>query len=322
MEENYVLAKKLVKEKFPNGSAVDELLILGLYGLLSEYSNHKDIVSKAFRDTNIYFEHGSIEKILNRHDIDLQEFKYDERSNSKYTISSAVSNLGTYIYLENGELKLEKDSPFIAASIDRVGITGLLNSFIHEMGHIIKGYNNGYSKKEDNDKVVAFVRTGLHVDGIKFEKKSNEYYNYRIMEVIDEVINTIQTTEAMQEIKALDGTIPDSNVQDFYNRLNKQLMDIDFGYEKSVKVFRPLWERKSFQRLISENLIDGNIASINNYFDKRTYSGAFKELADLLDDIDEVACLGGDFIIEFITNLRIKSIINKYKKNKSYQKKK
>ena len=40
------------------------------------------------------------------------------------------------------------------------------------------------------------------------------------------------------------------------------------------------------------------------------------------DDIDELEYSGGDFIIELITNLKIKKIINKFKKNKSYQKKK
>lgn len=322
MEENYILAKKIVNEKFPDGSGIDGFFILGLYGLLSIYGNHKDIVSKAFLNTDILFEHGTIKEILNRNNIDLQEFKYDERAESSEMATYAVSNLGNYICLEDGQLKLENDKPFIAASIDHVGITRLLNSFIHEMGHIIKGYVNGYSIKEDKDKVFAYVRSGLQVDGIKFEKKSSEYYNYRIMEVLDEVINTVQTTEALQEIKALDGTIPDKDVQDFFNMFNKNLLDEDYGYKKTVKAFRPLWESKSFKKVIEDNIIEGKISRIKNYFDSRTYKGAFTDLGDLLDDLDEVDSIGGDFIIEFVTNMKIRSIISKYKRNKSYQKKK
>lgn len=322
MEENYLLAKQLVNQKFPDGSGIDGFFILGLYGLLSVYSNYRDVVQKAFLDTDILFESGTIKQILERHDIELADFKYDERSDSEHTTTYAVSNIGTFVYLEDGKLKIEKGTPFIAASIDHVGITKLLNSFIHEMGHIIKGYTKGYAKSERNNKVYAFVRTGLHIDGISFSKDDNSYYDYKVGEVIDEVINTIQTTDALQEIKALDGWIPDKEVQDTYNMLNKQILDEDYGYGKSVKAFRPLWESKSFKRLIEDNVIPGNISTIRKYFDRRTFKGAFAQLSDLLDDMDEVECEGGDFIIEFVTNLRIKHIINKYKKNKSNQKKK
>ena len=322
MEENYLLAKRLVKQKFPEGSGIDGFFILGLYGLLSVYKDYQDIVEKVFLDTDILFESGTIKQILDRHDIELADFKYDERSESEHSSTYAVSNLGTFVYLEDGKLKIEKGTPFIAASIDHVGITKLLNSFIHEMGHIIKGYVKGYAKREKNNKVYAFVRTGLHIDGISFNKNDNSYYDYKVGEIIDEVINTVQTTDALQEIKALDGWIPDKEVQETYNMLNKQLLDEDYGYGKSVKAFRPLWECKSFKRLIDENIIPGSISNIRKYFDRRTYKGAFSQLCELLDDIDEVECDGGDFIIELVTNLKIKHIINKYKRNKSYQKKK
>ncbi len=322
MEENYLLAKQLVNQKFPEGSGIDGFFILGLYGLLSIYSDYRDIVEKVFLDTDIWFESGTIKEILDRNDIDLADYKYDERSEKDDSATYAVSSIGTFVCLEDGKIKIEKHTPYIAASLDHVGVTRLLNSFIHEMGHIIKGYTKGYAHSERNNKIYAFVRTGLHIDGISFNKDDNSYYDYKVGEIIDEVINTVQTTEALQEIKALDGWIPDKEVQDMYNMLNKQILDEDYGYNKSVKAFRPLWECKSFKKLIDENVIPGNLSTIRKYFDRRTFKGAFSQLSDLLDDMDEVECDGGDFIIEFVTNLRIKHIINKYKKNKSKQKKK
>ena len=322
MEENYLLAKQLVNQKFPEGSSISGFFILGLYGLLSVYSDHKDIVEKVFLNTDILFENGTIRQILDRNNIELVDLKYDEKSELDHSATYTVSSIGTFVYLEDGKLKIKKDKPFIAASIDNVGITRLLNSFVHEMGHIIKGYNKGYAMSERKDKIYAFVRTGFNIDGISFSKKDNSYYDYKVGEILDEVINTVKTTDALQEIKALDGWIPDKEVQDIYNMLNKQILDEDYGYKKSVKAFRPLWECASFRKLIDDNLIDGNLSTIRKYFDRRTFKGAFSQLSDLLDDMDEVECEGGDFIIEFVTNMRIKHIINKYKKNKSKQKKK
>ena len=322
MEENYMLAKEIVKQKFPRGSGIDEFLIIGLYGLLSKYSNHKDIVKSAFLDTDIYIEHGTLRQIFHKHNIELDSFKYNEERELQGNATYAVSSLGNTICLENGKLKLEKRKPFIVASIDMIGITSLLISFIHEMGHIIKGYNNGYAMKENNNIVFGYIRSGLCIDGISFYKDSNEYYNYNSMEILDEVVNVLQTMEAMQEIKALEGFIPDKNVENFFNLLNKNLFDKNEVYKKSVRAFKPLWESIDFKELIENNIVEGRLKRIKSSFDRRTYKGAFKDLGDLLDDIDESKYSGGDFIFDLISNLRIKRIINKYKKNKPYQKKK
>ena len=74
MEQKYFLAKKLVNQKFPNGSGIDGFLILGLYGLLCVYKNHQNIVSKAFLGTDILYEKGTISEILDRHNIDFAEY--------------------------------------------------------------------------------------------------------------------------------------------------------------------------------------------------------------------------------------------------------
>ena len=322
MEQKYFLAKKLVNQKFPNGSGIDGFLILGLYGLLCVYKNHQNIVSKAFLGTDILYEKGTISEILDRHNIDFAEYKYSEKDESRNHKNYSVSNHGTFIYLEDGKLKIEKCTPFIAASIDHIGITGLLNSFIYEMGHIIKRQINGYSSKMKENKMNACVRSGLCVDTISYNCNGKIYYEYKIREALDEAINTLQTTEAMKKIKALGESISDGDVKNVYNMLNKQLLLEDFGYRKTIKALRPLWENNAFRKLIEDNIIEGKLSTIRRTFDSSTYKGAFNQLANLLDDIDELEYSGGDFIIELITNLKIKKIINKFKKNKSFQKKK
>lgn len=315
MNEKYMFAKNLVRQKYSYMSNIENLLILGIYGLLSVYNNYQKIIKKVFLDTDILFEHGTVNQILDRHHIEFADFKFDEDGISNYSKVHTIYNKGPYVYIEDDNIKVGKEKTFIAISTDNTDMTVLLNSFVHEMGHIIKGYTKNCSLKDKSDKKYAFIRTGLCLDALIYNKLDGEYYNYKIMEALDETINVIQTTEALKEIKKLGNMIPDEDVQLLFNSLNMQLLDKDLKHTKLVSVIKPLWECDSFRKLIEENIVEGRLLYIKKYFDKNTYCGAFNKLSNLLDDILEVEYNGGDLIIEFVSIIKIRRIINIFKKN-------
>lgn len=309
--ENYILAKKIIDKKYKN-SEYYPLLVLSLYGLLNKYNKNKDIVISIFRKTKIIIEEGPIKDIIGRHNITAIDLDDDENEETGFL---GVSNQGYNFYVdENNNILFDTVSPFIICD-KRRGNNKLLNIFIHEMSHLIKGYKNNHTTIEDDKKIFYSIRSGLNYYVCEFNKQNDELTEEIYNQALDEAINTIQTTEVMQDIKSLDGIIPDKRIQDFIDTLDKDTMNKDYGYEILVPIVRKLWKIKSFKKLIEDNVVEGNIKRINKEINELLGEDSYENIGITLDNIYNLDGCSGyeeklqeeiDYINEVINNYKEK----------------
>ena len=155
MLENYVLARKLVTDKY--GAKCDNycILVLGLFALLCKYENNKDIVIDVFNKTQIIIENDTLRNISKKHDIIMLDFdeEEDELENSA-CISTGISSNGETFDIVDNKVFAEKTDPYIICSLFNICIEQVLNTFIHEMNHLIKSQIDSHSISCSNNKIT------------------------------------------------------------------------------------------------------------------------------------------------------------------------
>ncbi len=295
--DNYLLAKKIVEEKYSKNYKHYPLLVLSVYGLLSKFD--KNIVRDVFKKTTVYIEKGPISEIIKRHK--LMNLNYDDSYDD--TEIHGISNQGyNYIYDEDGKIIEDEKKPFIICARRR-NITKLLIIFTHEMAHLIKNYINDKTTREDDTYITIITRSGVNYYTCKYNKKTTDLESFSNNEILDENINTIQTTEMMEEIKALDGIVPDEEIIRLLCRLDKDFMSEDYGYDETTKYVRILWNNKHFKEIIEKNIVEGNVKEIIRDFDNILGKGSFKKLSKLLDIIDSLNGESCDLYIKELIQL-------------------
>ena len=287
MKGLYLLAKMVVEKKFPNDPHLRPFYISALYGLLCKYRNYAELVCDLFLKTDIFMDNKPVSEILKDHNIDI-EFEDEDTENER---TYAVSNQGhLFIYDEKTDSILyEKDKPFIVCSTMDVSITHLLNTFCHEMNHIIKGEINGYKLHRMNKDYEYYMRTGLAHYVYKYDDKEDSLTEYQQFSNIDEAVNCIQTTEIMKEILNLRNFVDDHEMKCFFELLDEDEMIEDHGYDDIVKNVRKLWENYNFRRAIEEGLIDGDIDHVIRKYNKLIDDDeGFWKLNDIIDALNSI----------------------------------
>lgn len=293
MEELYFLAFNTVIKKYSYNDELFSFYVVGLYALLCKYKKYSDIVVDSFLKTDIYFEHDSVMNILKKYHKspdNIDEIKKEEGMFESF----AVSSLGhEFIFDKNSNKVIHIfNRPYIAANINKITKEKLLNSFCHEFGHIIKGQINGFSVSNNGSNEVEFYfRTGLAFDFYYLEDGDICYS--RQSGILDEVINVLQTTEALQEVRSLKEFVNDPKILNFISSLNIEDLEKDIGYEKVVGFFKELWNNSRFRDTVSEDVIIGSSYTEEDFslldddtFDKLSY------LLDVyfdnfMDDVDD-----------------------------------
>ena len=314
MEENYILACKTVLNKFSKDNEYYSLFVLSLYGLFSKYPNYKDIIIDIFNNVDIYINNKTVDKIIKKNKLN-SSFTGDNRKNRNFT--SAISSNKYSFYIEDGKrIGVEEDNAYIVCSTKLCNPTELLNVFIHEMNHLIKSYKNFYKLISTEDYFGYCSRNGISTCYYYYYPLEDKLVEIEYYNILDENINTIQTTEIMEEIIALDGIVPDKKIQSFIDSLDKDLFSTDFGYDATTYLVRPLWDNSNFKNLVESNIVEGNIEEIINSFDNVLGNDSFLDLADSLDDIDELdACRKNKKKIKLLKK-HVKDIVWKYNKQK------
>lgn len=322
MEENYKLAFETVSKRFERDDKLFYFYVTALYGLLSRYSDYKDIVIKVFNKCSFYLESGSMDDIFKRHNINNSEYDDDYIADSECNTTFGVSNQGHEFYIdENGNVSHRITDPFIACPIDNMPVERLLNTFCHEMGHLIKGEINGYEIDEDDDNISYYIRTGLAYFCYEYDKKTDELSSWSNFSMLDEAINTIQTTEVMREILSLKDISVDDGLSNFVNSLDEETLLQDMGYEEILGVVKILWNNSIFRELVNENIVTNGAEEIATLFDKVVGEDMLAEFDALINDafsitdqdeidydkIDELLKKAGDIAKKF--NLKAKTMI-------------
>lgn len=284
VEGLYLFAKNMVDLKYPNGHKYREFFIAGIYGLLCKYNKHEKLIWTIFMLTDNYIDDKSLREIIDENNLEL-----DLNSDDDDAISSSIN---AFITDQDNNLCHVLEKPIVVCSNtgnNKGNIMLLLNSWCHEMGHLIKSTYNGYTiKKPYHYMSEGKLRSGLSFSTFIFNKHNHKMFVSSDYMFTDEAINTIQTTEVMDYIISLYDIVPDSDVEEFLSEL-VQYENNDYGYDIITKEVRKLWEIDKFKKLIEDNIVDGNIETIINEFnstigDKK----AFLKLDLLLDHIYNV----------------------------------
>lgn len=285
LEENYKLAFQTVSKRFDKSDKLFYFYVTALYGLFCRYCDYKDIIVNLFNKCLFYIESGNLDEIFKRHNINNSEFDDDFISDSLCNTTYGVSNQGHEFYINgDGEVAHQVGKPFIACSLDNTSLEGLLNTFCHEMGHLIKGEVNGYDIEEDNDTISYFIRTGLAYFCYSYDKKKDELTSWSNFAMLDEAINTIQTTEVMREILSLKDISIDEGLSSFVNSLDSDELLLDRGYEEILGIVKILWNNSIFRELVNKHIVEDGIEELVQLFDSVVGE----------DKLDEIDCLIGD----------------------------
>ena len=93
MEENYLLAKSVVDEKFNKDNEYYYMFICALFGFFMKYPDHKELIINSFKDTNIIIEDISVLEMLNEqlnHNNDIYKKIVVEKENGSLEIYNNV----------------------------------------------------------------------------------------------------------------------------------------------------------------------------------------------------------------------------------------
>ena len=322
MTNNYSLAKKIVLNKYNKDNPYYPLFVVGLYALLNKYPDEHLIITEIFNTTNIHIEKDTVQNTIKKYNYKVVDLESLEISETETTYGVSSYNYSFHI-TEDNHIKEENHEPFLICNAKDTSPTVLLNVFIHEMNHLIKGYYKPYKIIEKENEIGYYIRSGINYYWLRYFTETDILYEYDFYSTLDEIINTLQTTEMMKFLKQEKDYIPDNNIYYYLDNLNPREMEKDFGYEVGTELIRPLWEDEVFKELIEDNLINGDINKIIRTFDRITSEGSFVKLADTIDDIDELDALRDTGIKYSKKVYRVQRIINRFskkEKNKTLKK--
>lgn len=323
MENAYFLAIKTVNKKINKNDELYPLYVVGLYSLLRKYSGFEEVVTNSFLNTDIYFEKGPILDIVIRHNFDSKKIE-ELRERQKTFDVYALSDLGRDFYYDkdNEELKFINSRPYIVSDTNRFSYEELLNSFCHELSHIIKSKIRGFKildNDDENEDVEFFYRSGISYD-MYFTKNKN-MYNIKKFIMLDELINVLHTTEALMEIEELKTISIDEDISKFISKLNHNKLSTDSGYDDCIHLFRKLWNNELFRSTALDSSLTGSDALYRTFL--VLGDNVYNTLGNLFDKYYDLILNNGDKAQIKNIEHQILDIINRYNaKYKNYVKKK
>lgn len=309
---NKLLGKaiSIVDTRYDSSNPIYGILVLGCFGLLSKYAKqYLPLVEELFESTNIQISSNkSLSELLRENGVSNEFCKQIDGECAK-AISFSKDRL---VVTKNNEvIHIIGNQGIYCTGEDS---NNLLDSFIHEANHLMKGAINCYSEVV-GDTSSFLIRSGLYVYG--HEMCDGVMYPIDINSAFDEAINTLETADMMAQLKYIDkGQLP-SQVLKFFNTLDLDNININ-GYEELIPVCMPLWGIDDFREIITDNIILGNIGKIEEAFDEVTFDGCFAKYSEALDIIayspDKEQCNKTRRFCELVNTM--------YDKRTSFQKKK
>ena len=162
-------------------------------------------------------------------------------------------------------------------------LVDLIDNLVHEFNHAVNSYKNEIKVT----KKYIYLRTGLtyriyQKEDLKFIKKASSY-------LLEEIINTKQTEDVINIIKAFDDTNPEiSNTIRAINQETSHKYNSNSYYLESY-VCKQILENRTFINTLANLRINGEIYDINKWFDDITgEEGSYKKLISLLQKIYEL----------------------------------
>lgn len=311
MDIKLLFAEQIVENKFSKEDNNYGLLVLSCYGLLTKFEDYYDIIKEIFNTCEFYIENKSIIDLLKEKDIDSKSL-FPEIAEIYYTHGLTVN--GKHASIIDGKDFNPKNHQIFCSTM--YGENDTLNTLVHELAHLVKSSINSSFIKLDES---IILRNGINLT--EYKSINQEKYVIDTFSSLDEVINTLQTTDMLQEIKKLNKNHMNPVVQKTFNQLDLETLDYISGYEIGATLLFLLWNNEHFKENIEENIVIGNIDNIVSDFDNivgetNTFYN-FSESFDIIDtsDDNEIISNRANYIITISQLYDIKS-----KKCKGYKK--
>lgn len=287
MKKYIKIANEIIDKRFNKDDENYGLLVLGCYGLLTKFGDtYAPIIEKLFLDTNFFIANKNLMELFEEANLDPLEYGFTEDWNKNKNYLIAISIPGNYLYFEpDGTVGYVSDGTYVLCSTAGHGKkkeNRLLNSFIHEMAHLVKGSVNAVIKEKSNNYAI---RSGLNV--LESYVKDNQVVTISRNVSLDEVINTLQVVDMLEEIKRLDKSELSLEVSNYFDKLDLETLDTSLGYDFAVRLVEPLWANTRFKTNIEDNVVEGNIWEIEENFNQVIGSSFFETFSKYLDEIDE-----------------------------------
>lgn len=275
-------AESIISRRFDKSDENYGLLVMGCFALLSKFGDeYLPIVEKVMLETDFHIGNKPLSELLNEGGISAEDaFRGEEFYDTEITVT-AISSPGIDLWVEDGKIMMEKETPAIFCTTIDGDATTILNAFVHEVAHLIKStVNVVYSDSPKH----FLVRNGLNIFGLSFERNSPLEPNDNSM--LDEVINVLQTADMMRAVKELNGSPMSDEVLRFYRELDLDRIDLLYGYDELTSLVLPLWSNDYFRSSIENNIVIGRIDRIRNDFDSIMGANSFHYYSTYLDYID------------------------------------
>lgn len=293
MKDRLLLAEQIVSSRFKKDNIYYGMYVLSCYGLLTKYEDYSDIIKKLFETCEFYITNKQLKEL----NYDIYEFDVNDDNGEIL----GFSDIGKDCYIDNDELIIYNyTNPKFFCSTKN-GPNETINTVIHELSHLIKSSIKTFYK--ENNSIIQ--RCGLY----KIEE-TEENYIFSFNSSLDEVINVLQVSDILKEIKKLSIDNLNEETKKFFNKLDLEDLEKLIGYETGVMLIEPLWKNNSFKNLIEDNIVIGNIDKIEDEFNKTIginngfsyFSSSFDMIMDSENSEDE--------ILEHV--MHIESIVNLY----------
>ena len=173
----------------------------------------------------------------------------------------------------NNEIKTTKC--MVIQNYNKIGLVDLLDNLVHEFNHAINSYLNEVRETSN----YIYLRTGLtyriYDKDLKFIKKDPSY-------ILEEIINTKQTSDIINIIKDFDST---NNTIYALNAETSNKYNSNSYYLQSY-VCREILNNRTFYNTLEKLRLTGEIYDIAPWFDDISgKKGTYKELINSLNEI-------------------------------------
>ena len=168
----------------------------------------------------------------------------------------------------------------VIQNYEKISLVDLLDNLVHEFNHAVNSYKNEIKVTSK----YLYLRTGLTYriydkNTLNFIKKHNSY-------ILEEIINTKQTTDIINIIKKFDPTNQAiSNTIYAINSETNHTYNSNSYYLQSY-VCKEILENRTFISTLENLRLNGEVYDINKWFDDITgKKGSYQELINNLNNI-------------------------------------
>ena len=220
----------------------------------------------------------------------------------------------------NGEYQTSKY--MVLQNYNGTFLVDLLDNLVHEFNHAVNSYFNEVKVSKN----YLYLRTGLTYriyrrEDLTFVKKAKSF-------LLEEIINTKQTEEIIDIIKAFDGNNP--NISNTIYAINSETNHkySSNSYYLEGYVCRKILENRTFLHTLANLRLSGEVYDIDEWFDRITgEEGSYKTFIQLLNEVYQLEMeyskkkFFRGFVLSRIrdTSSHIMRIIDKFDQNVNYR---